>query len=178
MDVVQCAYLGRLEELKALIEVNIDDIDKADEYGDTPLHAASLKGRLSMVEYLLQKGANVNVTNKMGSTPLHKAAICQFEPIAMVKLLLKHGGDANIKNKAGLYPEMLCQDSKLKEIILNDCKIDLKVEVPKQLHGRIIGLMFLLFAHPHLKICYLKNFHSKFHVRDILLAWKYFIVHS
>ena len=41
--------------------------------GYTPLHIALLFGYLSIVEYLVSHGANVNITNEDVDTPLHIA---------------------------------------------------------------------------------------------------------
>jgi Ankyrin repeats (many copies) len=41
--------------------------------GYTALHYASITGRLTVVRYLIQNGANVNAMNIGGMTPLHLA---------------------------------------------------------------------------------------------------------
>ncbi|MDE1828294.1 MAG: ankyrin repeat domain-containing protein [Candidatus Micrarchaeota archaeon] len=43
-------------------------------------------------------GANMNVTNERGETPL---MLCAQKGSGMVEFLLKHGADPNIKNKEG-----------------------------------------------------------------------------
>src|SRR5882762_6488923 len=45
-----------------------------DNGGSTPLHHAAGFGTVATLKLLLDKGANVNATNRMGSTPLHWAA--------------------------------------------------------------------------------------------------------
>ena len=37
-----------------------------DEYGETPLHAASGQGQVKVISVLVQKGANLNSLNKVG----------------------------------------------------------------------------------------------------------------
>ncbi len=45
-----------------------------DEYGNTPLHYASMCGNLEVVKYLINKGADINKKNNKGNTPLHYAS--------------------------------------------------------------------------------------------------------
>ena len=45
-----------------------------DEYGNTPLHYASLYGKSKVVKYLINKGADINKKNNKGNTPLHYAS--------------------------------------------------------------------------------------------------------
>lgn len=49
--------------------------------GWTPLHLATYFGHLDIAEVLLMSGANPNVTNDVGDTPLHKAAFIGNEVI-------------------------------------------------------------------------------------------------
>ncbi|KAJ5619208.1 hypothetical protein N7510_003192 [Penicillium lagena] len=50
------------------------NVDQKDENGRTPLHHAVLSGNLESVYSILQAGANPNIADKHGSTPLHLAA--------------------------------------------------------------------------------------------------------
>ena len=52
-----------------------------------------------IVKFLLNKGADTNLQNYNGDTPLHLAASCEMEYI--VKLLLHYNADVNIRNKKG-----------------------------------------------------------------------------
>ncbi len=51
-----------------------DDQYKRSETGDSPLHVASHNGHTTVVNYLLEKGMDVEAINKEGMTPLHMAA--------------------------------------------------------------------------------------------------------
>jgi DNA-binding beta-propeller fold protein YncE len=70
--------------------------------GATPLSDAALHGRIEIVRYLIDRGANVEATNDDGNTPLHVAALlCRAE---IVQLLLDKGASPRTKNKRGETP--------------------------------------------------------------------------
>ena len=50
------------------------DVNKADNYEETPLYVAAENGRKDVVEVLLRAGADVNKADNDGWTPLHIAA--------------------------------------------------------------------------------------------------------
>jgi len=113
-------------------------VNATDEVGDTALHAATFKGRLDVVKYLLSKGADPNVANKTGSTPLHKLVLSRYDQMPILKTLLKYDADPSIRNGAGHLPEQLAKP-KVRELLLGDQAVTDSVEVHKMLHGKIIG---------------------------------------
>lgn len=56
----------------------------------TPLHWASYKGHITIIEMLLQAGADVNARDKVGRSPLDMAA--DGGQTAVIKFLTEHGG--------------------------------------------------------------------------------------
>jgi ankyrin repeat protein len=52
---------------------NTNDINAKDYYGNTALHHAVNKGDFDLVETLVEKGADFNVQNEEGDTPLQIA---------------------------------------------------------------------------------------------------------
>ncbi|KAI3990164.1 hypothetical protein MKX01_029142, partial [Papaver californicum] len=94
---------GRVNVLKCLIEEMKLDIDVKAASGcviihlvvmcfasETPLSYAAIEGHLDAVQYLLEIGINVDVTDDFGS-PLHYAATAGEHET--VKVLLDHGGN-------------------------------------------------------------------------------------
>lgn len=76
--------------------------ERQPESGGTPLSAASLHGHVDIAKYLINRGANVNGTNRDGNAPLHVAAfMCRKE---VVQLLLEKDGDVFKKNGRGETP--------------------------------------------------------------------------
>ncbi|CAB0033845.1 unnamed protein product [Trichogramma brassicae] len=57
-------------ELNQTLQINVQD-----NLGNTPLHYALMEGHWDVSELFLKRGADPNLTNKQGSTPLH--LICQ-----------------------------------------------------------------------------------------------------
>ncbi|XP_019625385.1 PREDICTED: uncharacterized protein LOC109470757 [Branchiostoma belcheri] len=64
--------------------------------GNSVLHVASRAGHFNIVRYLLKNGANVNLRNASGGTPLFSAAEGLHRRVA--QLLLEWGADVNAKN--------------------------------------------------------------------------------
>lgn len=84
--------------------------------GNTPLHLAVGKGYIDfsrdgepltisnyeLTQEMLKRGANPNIRNFKGDSPLHLA--CARRDVSMISLLLSHGADANMKNNDGMVP--------------------------------------------------------------------------
>ena len=70
-----------------------------DRYGNTPLIRASSYGQLSLIELLINTGADINFETKYGYTALMWASIeGQYDA---VKMLIYYGANIHIKNLAG-----------------------------------------------------------------------------
>ena len=93
---------GNLEVVRKLIEYNPAYINAREEDGWTPLHWAS-EGRHfkngSVLQLLLEHGADINVQGFDDWTPLHWASC--YGPLGAVRVLLEHGVDVEMKSKQG-----------------------------------------------------------------------------
>lgn len=71
--------------------------------GQTPLMAASLRGKVAIVTYLLEQGADVTIGENQGYTPAHGAG---FQGrVAIMEALQKHGVDVlHDKHQDGFLP--------------------------------------------------------------------------
>ncbi len=105
-----------LIELFANRDVNVNT--KVPCYSDsrevTPLHVAAEEGHKETVLALLEQfGAEVNMTDSEGETPLHCTVIKEYDNYGMkskddfvdtAKILIKYGADPNMKNGRGETP--------------------------------------------------------------------------
>ena len=58
-----------------MLEDEMSDIDYRDHEGDTPLHWAVVLDNSPMVQFLLEKGANISVKNNKGNNVVMIACI-------------------------------------------------------------------------------------------------------
>lgn len=77
--------LGKLESVKFFVELGAN-VDAADHEGNTVLMKACELGHSGhpVVEYLLQRGVNVNATNKAGQTAMSFARKTGWEPFILL----------------------------------------------------------------------------------------------
>jgi len=81
---------GDLEKVKILLENSSEEsVNLADYDGKTPILIAAMKGHQELVTYLIQRGANLNVVDRFGETPLKEALHHHHDDI--VKTLQEQG---------------------------------------------------------------------------------------
>ena len=78
---------GRLACAKFLIEEERCVVDAPAGDGTTPLHLACYGGHQSLVEYLLQRGANIHQCNEWGCSVAHWVAMTRSESVHDVRRL-------------------------------------------------------------------------------------------
>jgi hypothetical protein len=96
------AYSGNLEVVRKLIEYDPAHIHTRGTYGATPLHSATDNHRnfnISVVQLLLEHGADINAQANTGRTPLHWAS--WRGTLGVVRLLLEHGADVEVTSDDG-----------------------------------------------------------------------------
>ena len=102
MTLLHCAASDGLLETCAFLIQKKFDVNAVTTKGFTPLHGAVICNHQSIVELLLQNGANPNALNFLMGSPIIYAALEDFVGIA--KTLIKHGADIHIKDKFGCTP--------------------------------------------------------------------------
>lgn len=102
-DFVQMARYGEEEELRAFLADSPHVVNHQNEFGQSALQVAAANGHAGIVTALLAAGADANLINKEGNSPLHWA--CVTGQLECVKLLVETGkADVSLRNKAGRTP--------------------------------------------------------------------------
>ncbi|KAI8373318.1 ankyrin repeat-containing domain protein [Blakeslea trispora] len=101
---------GQFDRVRELVEEG-QSVDSHDEFGYTAMHAAVSYNQYEIVEYLIEKGANVNIEDAEKDTPLYVA-----ETVKMAQLLLDHGADPKHTNEEGYTPAMTALEEGWEEV--------------------------------------------------------------
>ncbi|KAH9819012.1 ankyrin repeat-containing domain protein [Melampsora americana] len=87
---------GDLDRVKEIVESGISPMI-ADENTYTPLHAAVSWNQLNVLDYLISKGGDINITDEDGDTPLFSV-----EDLETAKHVIELGGNPTHLNQSGL----------------------------------------------------------------------------
>ena len=94
----------QLEVARYLLEQG-EDRDEAGWYNnDTPLHNATHRGRLDLVRLLVEYGADMDIANNRGETPLRMAVDSVGGNLDSLRYLLEQGADVNKADNDGNTP--------------------------------------------------------------------------
>ncbi|XP_077992722.1 poly [ADP-ribose] polymerase tankyrase-2-like [Glandiceps talaboti] len=95
-QLLEAAKAGDIETCKQILSKGPHLVNCRDVEGrhSTPLHFAAGYNRVTVVEYLLQHGADVHAKDKGGLVPLHNA--CSYGHYEVTELLVKHGAVVNV----------------------------------------------------------------------------------
>jgi hypothetical protein len=100
--IMECEKNPKILEFKDSLERNL-------------LYLAARNGHISICNYLINKGIDVNAVQKTGSTALHGAAY--YGQTEVVKLLLNYGAKTNIYNNYGNLPIDEAMTEEIKKIL-------------------------------------------------------------
>lgn len=106
------ARKGQYEIVEILLNRGVNVNSKTHSYQalnavEAPLHAVIRRPLppddvIRIVKALIERGADINMTDSKGNAPLHYAAL--KTDIKVAKLLLKHGADINLRNQEQMTP--------------------------------------------------------------------------
>ena len=97
ITIMEAAGRGDIQAVKQQLAVGAD----ANAKSDALIHAATF-GQKEVAELLIDSGADVNVKDAIGQTPLHGAAVWGHKEVA--EQLISKGADVNAKLKGGETP--------------------------------------------------------------------------
>jgi ankyrin repeat protein len=92
--------------VKALVEKSPAIVDSRDGDGLTPLHYAATEGDVDLINYLVDKGAKLELQSARAKTPLHLAAMNDRRDA--VAALLKRGAALETRDDYGRTALVLC----------------------------------------------------------------------
>ena len=95
---------NRTNICKLLIDKYHVNVNTKNEYGETSLYKAFFNNATNACKLLIKKGADVNIRNNQGETPLHLATQLMYDDVVWCELLLKKGADVNARDNNGLTP--------------------------------------------------------------------------
>ena len=117
----QAIFQNRLDIVKIFVEdynvsPNIRELKEDNFTLETPaLSLAAIKGSYEICVYLVEQGANIEATNKIGVTPLHAA--CSSGNNDIIKFLLEKKAYIEAKTDEGLTPlHIAAQDGHLEAV--------------------------------------------------------------
>ena len=107
--IINAVIENKLDFIKWLLD-NGGNIDHQDRIGYSALHFAGQEKLVEVAKFILEKGANPNVQDIHGNTPLWTAIFNAKLPTieqGVIKLMLKHGADPDNVNKHGKTPRFM-----------------------------------------------------------------------
>lgn len=99
----------------------------------TPFHETAERGSTDMMQYLLERGADVHAVDGRGRTPLLRAAdsVGNYDT-TKIDILLDHGADVNVKDDMGQTALMLAARQNKTHVVRllleNGAAVDMKDE--------------------------------------------------
>jgi len=96
------AGVGELKKVQSLVNRGVQINEASSKhFGWTPLICAVYHNKANVVRYLLEAGADANMADKNGKTPLMWATVNGDEGVDALKELIAHGADLHAKDKSG-----------------------------------------------------------------------------
>lgn len=119
-------FQDKLNIVKLLLSLSLKFADTKNNDGDTPLHKASMFSFVDIMKELIKSGADVDVQNNNGLTPLMLASfgdneftkhISKYSKIEAAKVLLDAGADVNKDDYRGSTALSLAKEEGQKDMI-------------------------------------------------------------
>ncbi|XP_056407591.1 BCL-6 corepressor-like protein 1 isoform X2 [Hyla sarda] len=119
----RAARLGYKDVVLYCLQRDQGDINHRDNAGYTALHEACARGWTTILQILLENGANVNCSAQDGTRPIHDAVV--NDNLETVWLLLSYGADPTLATYSGQTPMKLASSEAMRTF-LSDYLSDLR----------------------------------------------------
>ncbi|XP_035826421.1 transient receptor potential cation channel subfamily A member 1 [Aplysia californica] len=162
--IFRCAQNGSVKEVVRILKSDPTRLHARNNQGQMPLHVAAAKGKVNVVEALLEHEADVDAVDNQGNTALHLAVEAASPDIC--NLLIKHGADVDVVNSHHMMAIHLAADlgdvDVVKALLDNQVDPDSRGEsgmtalhyAASKDHGEILRLMMQKGAKPCAKCDY------------------------
>ncbi len=100
-DMIGAIIRNDITAVKQLLDSGTD-INKQDGAGFTALHFAAQENNFGIAKLLIERGADLEIRDVYGNTPLIRAVSSSKGKGEIIDLLLQHGADMNVKNDYGV----------------------------------------------------------------------------
>ena len=109
---------GHVDVVNALLGATGIDVDVKNDDGDTPLHSAVGDGHVDVVNALIMAGADLEIEERFGRTPLIEAVIRIPINVMNVQALITGGANVNAVDNLGNTPLFYAVDDMSKTVYL------------------------------------------------------------
>jgi ankyrin repeat protein len=115
---LKATITGNVQTMNAAAPSRVE-VNQVFAEGSTFLHLSAMFGRVRMVDWLLEHGADANKANADGMTPLHAVAVTPGAPqkTQVMEMLVKHGANIDATNKNGTTPLHIAAATSNKEVL-------------------------------------------------------------
>lgn len=114
-DIHKAVQQGDAAAVQELLTTNPALVNQKNEYGQTPLHTALLRGKTEIAGLLIAQGADVNAGSNSNITPLMLAVFFGHKDVAL--LLISKGADMTKAHKSGMTPLLFAVSRGHKEVV-------------------------------------------------------------
>lgn len=118
MNIHDATKNGDIDIVRLLLEEDPGNVNSRDEDGNIPAHLAAVYSKKNIAELLINSGANVNIANNKGTTPLHNAQTPEI-----TELLLNAGAEVDAQDIEGwtpLYTAVYLEQKAKVQLLIDD----------------------------------------------------------
>ncbi|CAH1245465.1 BCOR [Branchiostoma lanceolatum] len=111
----RASRLGYEEVVRYCLETRYVEVNSQDNAGYSPLHEASVRGHMAIVQDLILFGGDVNCSAQDGTRPIHDAV--ENDHVEIVRMLLSYGADPCLATYSGRTISSLCRSETMERFI-------------------------------------------------------------